>query len=262
MIKTTNNIFFFLVCSFLLPTACKQTPEKKQVSLDMPANAVQIPVQITNLNCFKERKQFFVTGVCNNQTDQWQRIWLRMEPSKYAGDAIFLQGERGIVFPVFSTAVPPRGRSSFFQGWDMNRFAKVPDTCQVVCAGAIVPEAGPILMTEGMSAVRMVAPSEPGQETREQGWQISGTLSNPLDKTATRPCLEMLVFGKDQRLWFSTWIDLEDARQGSLMQLDSRGPLAPGAKRNFTTQINYGNLPMPLTMQKIGRVEVLAFEYR
>ena len=261
----TRITFLLLACSAFLLTCCKPEAGKKEAGQEMPANASMIPVEITQLNCWKERGNFYVTGICNSQSDQWQKIWLRMAPRDSTGKPLFYSGEAGIVFPVFSAAVPPRGRSAFFQGWSLKNFSKIPDTCRVVCAGAITTEPGPILLVEGLSGVRMLAPVNPDSDTsahKEQGWQISADLSNPLQMKAEQPCLELLVYGKDNRLWFANMIKLSDPRLGQVVQMEGKGPILPGTKRHFGTQVSYGRLPRELNKQKIGKVEIFAFEER
>ena len=58
--------WIYLVIGILCLYACKQAPKAEQQSIEMPAGATPVPVQISDMNCFAERGQFFVTGVCNN----------------------------------------------------------------------------------------------------------------------------------------------------------------------------------------------------
>ncbi len=261
-----NRILFSLFVSiFLGLSACQSSTDKKPVDLTMPENAVPIPVQITRLNCWIERGNFYVTGICNSPSDQWQKIWLRMQPIDSSGQALYIDGKDGVNFPVFSAAIPPRGRSSFFQGWPLTKFSKAPDSCRVICAGAVQQQAGPVLLVEALSGVRMLTPHTPDSDTsatEEKGWQISGDLSNPLTLEAQHPRLELLIYGKDNRLWFSELINPEDRNTLSLIQMDGFGSMASGTKRHFSMQINYGNLPQQLNLQKIGGIEMLAFEHR
>lgn len=231
----------------------------------MPADAKPVEVQISNFNCWKEGDNFYVTGICNSQSDQWQKIWLRMEPKDSAGAALYFDGSAGVEFPVFSAAIPPRGRSSFFKGWPLKFFSKIPDTCQVTAAGAVSKEAGPVLLVEGLSGVRMLSPVNPGSDSsanKEIGWQISVTLSNPLTMKAQDPSIELLIYGKDNRLWYASLININDPKIRNNIHADDYGPIPAGAKRLISTKISYGNLPHQIELQKIGKVEVLAFENR
>ena len=225
----------------------------------MPANAKPIDVMISQVNCWVEGENFYVTGICNSQSNEWQKIWLRMQPLDGKKNPTTLDGEAEVVFPVFSAAMPPRGRSAFFQNWPVKNFAGYPDTCLLSCAGAITKEAGAILVVEGMSSVRIF---DGGEAKTERGWQIDAFISNPLEKTATRPCLELLLYGKDNRLWFANLMNPEDPAFAGTLQLDSIAPIAPQSKRHFTTKITYGNLPEYLRTEKIGQVEILPFENR
>ncbi len=169
----------------------------------------------------------------------------------------------GVVFPVFSAAVPPRGRSAFFQGWPLADFSGKPDTCRVSGAGAFGQAAGPILLVGNLSGVRMLAPGSPGSgsaASTELGWQISAELSNPLERTAEHPRLELLLFGKDNRLWYAAVLNPEDDRLKEVLTMEGTGPLLTASKRRFGVSVDYENLPQALQTQKIGRVEMLAFE--
>ena len=231
----------------------------------MPANAKPVEVQISQFNCWKEGSNFYVTGICNSQSDQWQKIWLRMEPKDSTGKALYFNGAASVEFPVFSAAIPPRGRSAFFKGWPLKFFSKMPDTCVVSAAGGVIKEAGPVLLVEGLSGVRMLVPVSPGSDSsgnREIGWQISATLSNPLTMKAEEPCIELLIYGTDQKLWFANSINMKDANARNNLQTDDYGPIPAGAKRLISTRLTYGNMPRQIELQKIGKVEVLAFENR
>lgn len=188
-----------------------------------------------------------------------------MQPIDSSGQALYIDGKDGVNFPVFSAAIPPRGRSSFFQGWPLTKFSKVPDSCRVICAGAVPQQAGPVLLVEALSGVRMLVPRKPDSDTsatEEKGWQISGDLSNPLTLKAQHPRLELLIYGRDNRLWLSTLIDPEDRKSPTAIQMDGFGSMASGSKRHFSMQIQYTNLPQQLILQKIGSIEMLAFEDR
>ncbi len=261
----TKIFSVLLVCSAFLLTCCKPSPDQKAKNLQIPANAAPVQVQISHLNCWTERGQFYVTGICNSQSDQWQKIWLRMEFLDSNGKAVSWNGDAEVIFPIFSAAAPPRGRSAFFQGWPLGNFSEQPDTCRVVGAVAVGQQAGPVLLVENLSGVRMLAPASPGSAaagSTERGWQISAELSNPLERTAEHPRLELLLFGNDQRLWFAALLNPEDTSLQEVLKMETAGPLPPGSKRRFGTSVDYLNLPQTLQTQKIGRMEMLAFEDR
>lgn len=257
----TKILSVLLVCSALVLTFCKQTTDRKAENNKMPANAAPIQVQISHLNCWTENGRFYVTGICNSQSDQWQKIWLLMEALDSSGKTV----SEGVVFPVFSAAVPPRGRSAFFQGWPLADFSGTPDTCRVTGAGAVGQAAGPVLLVESLSGVRMLAPADPdggAAASSELGWQISAQLSNPLERTAEHPRLELLLFGKDNRLWYAAVLNPEDNKLQEVLKMEGTGPLLPASKRRFGVSVDYSNLPEALKTQKIGRVEMLAYEDR
>jgi len=261
----TKVLFALLVCSALVLTFCKQSTDRKVQSNGMPANAAPIQVQVSHLNCWTENGHFYVTGICNSQSDQWQKIWLRMEVLDNSGKVVSINGNTEVIIPVFSAAAPPRGRSAFFQGWLLGDFSDMPDTGRVTGAVAVGQQAGPVLLVEGLSGVRMLVPAGSGSAAAaswERGWQISAELSNPLERMAEHPRLELLLFGKDNRLWYAAVLNPEDDRLKDVLKMDTAGPLPPGSKRRFGTLVDYANLPQTLQTQKIGRVEMLAFEDR
>ena len=255
----TKLLPFVLFCAFLFHSC--NPPAEQKAPLSSPAQPapedVVVPVQITDLHCWTERGTFYVTGICNSQSDQWQKIRLRMMPLDSAGQALKINGGTEADIPVFSTSIPPRGRSAFFQGWPMPVFSGKPDSCRIVEARGLTRDAGPILAVQELSGVKMTVTGG-----AEQGWQVSGLLTNPLPLEAQRPHLEMLLYGTDRRLWFATALDVQDPGLKNVLQMEGTGPMAPGSKRRFGVQITYGNLPEQLNKQKIGRVDILAFENR
>lgn len=250
----------YLPILIILLFACNQPDSDKKQAPAAPSLPVQ--VEITDLHYWMERGTFFVTGICNSRSDQWQKVWLRMEPLDKTGKPLQIGNLSGMEFPVFSAAIPPRGRSSFFQGWMLKDFSGRPDSCRVTGARAEAREAGPILLVEDLSTVRMQSPGNDGTPGAERGVQISGVLSNPLTINSEHPQLELLLYGTDNVLWLSTVLDPEDPALKNTLTMEGSGPLPAGGKRRFGTQVTYGNLPQELNNRKISRVEILAFENR
>lgn len=240
----------------------KTTPASLNSAL-LPANAVPSNVHIDHLNCWVEQGQFFITGICTNETASWRKIWLKAEPLDGAGKPVAIKGFDSVVFPTFSTAIAPQGRSAFFAGWPVADFSGTPDSCRVMAAGAVDMAAGPILLVEQISGVKMLAPRQPGEEaTEEVAWQINAVLNNPLPQTAVHPRLELLLFGADNRLWLSMLLNPEDPQTQKWLQLEKPGPLQPGEQRRVGVYAFYERMPEALKSRKIGRVEMLAFEER
>ena len=229
----------------------------------LPANALTANVRIQDLNCWEEQGQFFVTGICINESASWQKIWLKAEPMDKEGKPVKIKSFASVVLPTFSSAVPPSGRTAFFAGWPMGDFKGLPDSCRISGAGAIAVVAGPILLVEQISGVKMLAPQQAGQvATEEIAWQINAVLNNPMPVTAAHPRVELLLFGADKRLWLSTLLNPEDPQTKQLLSMEKDGPMQPGEQRRVGVYAFYAGMPTALKAVKIGRVEMLAFEER
>lgn len=237
----------------------------------VPLNAEQLagtnskPNIITSFtNCWIEKGNFNVVGVCYNLSAEWQKIWLNLAPLDAKGKPVAISKHASVVIPTLSDAVPPNGRTSFSASWPIKDFSGKPDTCVIILAGATLQKEGPILVTPTSNGLKMLKPMEPGQkEPVELGWQISGTLSNPLPLVAAHPRLEVLIYDTDFKLWFSTLVNTEDPQNRSIFQfLERQGPLQPKEDRFFTLQLYYQSLPQALKDKKIGKVDILPFEAR
>lgn len=253
-------IFFLLCCQNCLEQAASSAPYNAQL---LPSKALEANVSIRDLNCWVEQGQFFVTGVCINESANWQKIWLKAEPLDNKAKILKINGFPSAVIETFSTAVPPKGRTAFFAGWPLSDFQGTPDSCRVNGAGAITVPAGPILLVEQISGVKMLAPKQADQDaTEEVAWQINAVLNNPMPLIAAHPRLELLLYGTDKRLWFSTLLNPEDLQTKQMLSLEREGPLQPGEQRRVGVYAFYERMPKALREMKIGRVEMLAFEAR
>lgn len=96
----------------------------------------------------------------------------------------------------------------------------------------------------------------------EAAWQVSSSVSNPLDMTASKPRIEVLVYDTESKLWLTTVINPEDPAVKDIFKFDSYSPLRPTENRQFTLTIGYQALPKALQEKKIGRVEIFPFEAR
>lgn len=242
------------------PPAAAPAPS---VSDTPPASADTAHVRIGDLNCWTEQGQFFVVGTCDNRAGTWQRIWLRMEATDNSGQPLRCNDQPSAVFPTCSRAVPPLGRTSFLVGWPLTAFSGRPANCKVTGAGAMLESPGAVLIGTEQSGVRVLAPDPAdASKTIEKGWQASVLIQNPLNLPAERPCTELLIYGKDQRLWFSQILDPNAPALRDILSSTGSGPLAPQEQRRVSTQIFYPNLPQPLQKSGIGRVEFLPFDRR
>ncbi|MEO6758794.1 MAG: hypothetical protein ABIO24_05010 [Saprospiraceae bacterium] len=261
-----------LFCLAFPLLSCKNTPpppaaEKKKEFKpgDEPAGLVQTIATITDLNCWREQGVFFVTGICANNSDNWQKIWLRMEPMDSTGRSINITNTSSYVFSAHSEAVPPRGRTSFFYGWKLEDFGGVPDSARMFVAGGEPRSPGAVIIAQEPTGVRMMASTasrdDPGV-MKEVGWQCGMVMNNALDSVARHPRAEILLYGTDNRLWLSMVLNQEDSEQRSFVTVDGEGPLQPREKRHLDCKMYYYHLPNRLKQIMIGKVEFLAFDAR
>lgn len=255
----------FLGISLLLTCAECKDVKPKPVAVTLPPKATALTnVSITALNCWVEKESFFITGICDNLSNDWQKIWLRMAPMDSEGKPLEVNGAADAPFPTFSDAVPPRGRTSFFAEWPLSAFSGVPDSCTVTGAGAINMPAGPILIISQQSGVKMLVGEKSGDSLVmvERAWQVNATVENPLDMQALHPRLELLVYGTDQRLWYATVLNPEEPLQKPAVNAEREGPMKPQEKRRIGAYVYYANLPQALKDKKIDHVEFYPFEAR
>lgn len=265
-----RTLILTLILGITLFLSCTNSVENKTNSAALPPGlAEQLNTTLTNLtftdlNCWVEREHFFVIGVCNNFTGEWSRIWLRMTPTDDEGNPITVNGAPNAVFPTLSDAVPPHGRTSFFFEWPLSAFPTTPDSFLVAGAGAVVMPPGAILITTEQSGVKVLVPATAGDTiaTVEKAWRVSTVVENPLDLEAAHPRIELLLYGTDQRLWFSSVLNPEDTLQVKTLKAERDGPMAPKEKRRFGSVVFYDNLPQALKEKKIGQVKFLPFNAR
>ncbi|MBL7828672.1 MAG: hypothetical protein JNJ57_18705 [Saprospiraceae bacterium] len=253
-------LIFFSLLMFACDRKAPQPSGPLQAEL-LPANASPAQVKVTDINAWVEQGRFFVTGVCSNESAAWQQIWLKVEPLDAAGNALQIKGAPAVIIATFSSGVPPKGRTSFFEGWPLADFSGTPASCRISGAGALQKPAGPVLLVEQVGGVKMMAPNAPGQPaTEEIAWQIGGVLNNPMPMEAQHLRFELMLYGTDNRLWFSMLLNPEDPQFKQLIALEKPGPLAGGEKRQVGIYAYYERLPQALKAQKIGRAELLAFD--
>lgn len=262
-------IVFFL--SFIVFFACKcdsKTDTKLGYVPDtsaLPEKMDTVSVDITQLHSWVERGQFFVAGLCDSREMVWRRIWLKIQVQDSAGNPVMLKGQPTAIFRAHSDAVPPRGRTSFFVGWPLSDFSAVPDTCTVTGAGSIEVPKGPILIALEQSGVRVLPPKDPKDPDGprvEKAFQTNVVLENPLNEPAYKPRLELILYGRDNKIWFVQVIKPEDPAFEKIVVADGKGPFPAQSKRRFGVFITYDNLPQYLKDLLIERAEVLPFEGR
>jgi hypothetical protein len=252
-----------VLCLFAGCQSAGKKAEKPLNSELLPAGAAPLGIRVTDLNYWTEHGQLFVTGVCVNESGAWEQAWLNVSVTDEHGNPLTIGGASSAIIPTFSGAVPPVGRTSFFAGWPLSAISGVPAACSVREEGSVKVASGAILITENVGGVRMMVPEAPGKPTSiEAAWQISAVLNNPLPLPASHPKLELLLYGTDSKLWFSTLLDPDDPQYKSLIVSEKNGPMAGGEKRELGISVHYDRLPSALREKKIGRVELLAFDAR
>ncbi len=261
-----NIRLFLFVSLFSLCQSCDETPTAPTKPLNvesLPANAERITNYVVITNSWVEQDKFNVVGICTNMSAEWQKIWLEFVPLTDKGKPVTISNCTSVIVPTFSDAVPPTGRTSFFASWPLSTFKGKPDSCSLKAVLVTHPAPGPILVATMTNGMKMLGPSSSGQLTNtEMGWQVSSSISNPLPMVASRPRLEILVYGEDNRLWLSTVLNPEDPAVQSFYHSDGAGPLQPGENRPFSLGVYYQGLPKPLQEKKIGNVVILPFEAR
>lgn len=262
--------FFILFMPLIALFSCGNRDQAPQtsaimdvVSQPLPPNPDTVNVRISDLNCWVEQNKFFVSGLCDNRAGLWQRIWLRMEPLDSKGQPLSVNGQPSATIRTFSDAVPPLGRTSFFAEWPLSSFSSQPDSCRVTGAGAMKMMPGPILINADQSGVRMLVPDpDDPKKTIEKAWQASVIVENPLEMLAYHPRVEILIYGKDKRLWFAQILNPEDPAMKQIIATQTEGPMQPHERRRIGTNIFYDKLPKALCDSLIGRVDFLPFEAR
>lgn len=260
-----RNVIFHSVLGLLLLLFCPNCAETQSKPAVLPPNVTAgAQVKISALNYWVENERFFVVGICDNLSNDWQKIWLRMAPMDGEGQPVSVNDASDAIFPTFSDAVPPRGRTSFMAEWPLDAFSDTPDSCTVTGAGFVVMPPGPILIATEQSGVKMLVGEKMGDSLVmvERAWQANTAVENPLDMQAFHPRVELLVYGSDQRLWYVGVLNPEDPQQKQVVNAEREGPMAPQEKRYIGAFVQYNNLPQALKDKKIGRVEFHAFEAR
>ncbi|MCB0529776.1 MAG: hypothetical protein KDC61_18030 [Saprospiraceae bacterium] len=260
--RSIVSVFLFFL--FLLP-ACSNCTQQKSVALGLttgstvsvPVDAVPANVTISSLNYWTERGRYFVTGICDNNDTEWQRIYLKIEPLDAEGKPLTINGEPSASFATLSEAVPPRGRTSFFAEWPLEAFSGVPDSCIISGAGSVLLYPGPILVSLETNGVKMMVQDTLPNDSvvlAEKAWQVSTVIENPLEMQAPHPRVELLLFGTDERLWFATVLNPEDEATKKTVVAERDGSMVPQERRRIGAIVFYDNLPQALKDKKIGRV--------
>lgn len=229
---------------------------------DMPADAQPATININDLNFWVEGEYFYVVGIVDDRSNKWSRVWVKLQVTDKDGDVLKFDGDKEIIVPTFSDALPPSGRTSFFAGFPLQKFNGTPSKAKIANAYFVPVAPGPILIVSEFSGVLIMTP-KPGDSvsTVERGWSMGGFVDNPLPQF---PCNnlrgELLVYGKDEQLYLSQLV-ISDGDNPSLL-LEKKGPILPGQKVRVGATVLYDHAPRILDSIKIGRVELQPFDAR
>ncbi|MBK8967267.1 MAG: hypothetical protein R3D58_22555 [Saprospiraceae bacterium] len=227
----------------------------------LPVNTDTLTTGFRDVHYYTSDDHFCIVGIVDNQSPFWQKIWLKAQLIDSTGNALAIQGDTALIIRAFSDAVPPRGATAFFAAVPLSRIAGMPAQCRVTGAGAIQQPGGPILIATVFNSTNVRFPdSTDASGSVAKLVQVQATLENPLNVQAYHPRLLVLLYGKDQRLYYARLVnpELPDAP----VTQNNQGPMAPAEKRNVTCQIVYDLMPEPLRNQLVYRVEMQAFDAR
>jgi len=265
----TNTRFTLLFATLLVLSNCGNN---KTVVIDtpyqgeyLPPNTQRTEARINLLNAWVENDRFYVTGLCNNPSSEWQKIWIEATPLDATGKPLSIAGHRTVIIPTFSDAMAPNGRSSFFSSWPLSDFSGKPANCQIMSAYVTRQESGPILAIPMLNSLKMMKPViNGGPATEEMAWYVSGSISNPLDLVASKVRMEIVIYGTDNKIWLSTLLNPDDPAVQAFFKYNEgkTGPFQPQEERLFTLQVYYEGLPQALQEKKISRLDILPFEAR
>ncbi len=257
------TLFTFIVAAFsLLSTVCACTdpaPSTLQEDTTMPKTVKPAKVVLKDVNCWTEGDMFYVAGLIDSEEFFWKRFWVELEVIDANNQVLKVKSDSFAVVAAHSYATPPRGRTSFFWSAKLSDIAGTPDSIRLHGAQGLDVTPGAILLISNQSGVRMLS-GDGKDTTNELGWMVTGTLENPLPQAANSPCVDLLLYGKDQRLYFAQALDMN--RDTSIIKTSAWGPMLPEERRGFGFNISYEFLPTPLKEQKIGKLDILAFEKR
>lgn len=227
----------------------------------MPPQTDTAEVSFRDLNYWTENNLFCIATLVDNNGIDWRRIWVRIELLDSTGQVIEINNEPFMTVRALADAIPPRGSSAFFVAIPFSQLSGVPTSCRLSGAGSVRQEAGAILISGLNSGYRVQKP-DPKDPTKVQeiAFQASTTIENPLPLTAQRLRIVLLIYGKDNKLWFVQRMNPEDPQEK--IKLEGAGPMGPGEIRKLSCPISYEMLPKKLQEVLISRVDVQAFEVR
>ncbi len=260
-------VFVFLVIGIAGVFCTDSFSDEPQIGIlePLPEKSDTFDVTFRDTNFWIEGDSIFcVTGIVDNKRMNWQKIWLRVDMKDAAGAPVSIKGRDALILRAFSEAVPPFGASSFFYTIPLKRLSARPANCTFSGAASQNVAEGPILVGGMQSNVKAFSGPDTFANTddrRESAWLITTDITNPLPLIANHPRLNVLVYGRDQKLWFSQVLNPEDTLT-KMVVMQPPAPIAGGTSASAFFQVNYGGLPNILNQTRIGRIDVMLFDAR
>lgn len=228
----------------------------------LPPNADTISVGFRDQNAYSSNGMYCVAAIVDSKALTWQRIWVRVQLLDEAGKVLAINGDTsGAVVRTMADAVPPLGATSMFFSAPLTQISGTPAGCRLSGAGGLEQSPGPILICYETGGVRISYPDTLNPKKNiETVFQASGTVENPLDVMAPHFNLVVLIYGKDEKLYFVQAVDPED--QGTALLMERSGPLIAKEKRKITLPVYYQQLPEVLRQLLISKVLFQVYEVR
>lgn len=231
----------------------------------MPEKSDTFEVAFRDTNYWIEGDSLFcITGLVDNKRMEWQKIWIRIDMKDESGNPVSIKGKDALVLRAFSDAIPPFGASSFFYGISLDQLSARPRECTFAGAASRNVAEGPILVGGMQSNVKAFSGPDTSSDVnarKESAWLITCDVNNPLPIPANDPRLNVLIYGRDQKLWFSQVLNPQDTVEKKVV-MQPPAPIAGGKTSSAFFQVRYEGLPKVLDNVRIGRIDVMMYEAR
>jgi hypothetical protein len=272
MNKVFLSVLAFIALAFSLASGCneetktveniKQGFEAATSSFQpdtLPADATTASVDFRDKNTYNSGDYFCIVSIVDNRSINWCRLWVKVEVLDSMGNVLTVKGDSSFILRAFSDAVPPNGATSLFCAIPLADISGNPADCRLQGAGMVFTAPGPILIAPETSGVRVQIPDpDDSLKIKEIAFNLKTTVDNPLPMMAARPHLVLLLYGRDNKLYFAQVLDM--FLKPSSIQMQVEGPLQGGEKREVRYPILYDYLPQQLKDNLIGRIDVQVFE--
>ena len=221
-----------------------------------PANVV-----LADVNCWVEGEMFYAVGLVDSRESFWIKTWLKIGVVDAKNQIVPFKSDSFCLVETHADALPPRGRTAFFASWKLSDLNGVPDSIQLRGAQSTTVDPGAILLAQNTGGGIKVSFGDTSSTTALEKYVIvRGVVENPLPLSADNPGLSLLLYGTDQKLWFTQNLNLNV--DTSYIKAMVYGPMTPNEKRDFGMHVYYDNLPQAIRTKRIGRIDFLGYEKR